>query len=196
MVLLSASTAFLAIYRTLLGRVPCATVLAAVISFFHSGHIMELFQNISFSYVKEFCFFYLIKGWFFAPFVLLICLPKAIHAHLWHPQCPPIIPSSLNPLLNCSASNLSYSQYWHSAALVLSLLIHSCAGPLHFLCNLCYYSDISVLLCHGLNLFHNTVKRHFAVQNFSFSSWVKVCINCRPSHFNVPVLHAPVKHWF
>ena len=36
-----------------------------------------------------------------------------------------IIPLSLSSLNNCSVSNLSYSLYWHSAALVLSLPIHS-----------------------------------------------------------------------
>ena len=61
-VLLSASIAILAIFRTLLGRMPCSTVLVTGFSFVHSRHTMDLFQCILFNYVKVFCFFYLIKG--------------------------------------------------------------------------------------------------------------------------------------
>ena len=53
-----------------------------------------------------------------------------------------------------------------------------------FSIQLWYYSDITVILYYNLNLLHNTVKGPFAVLHFSFSSWVKVCISCRPSGTN------------
>ena len=68
-----------------------------------------------------------------------------------------IIPLSLSPLMNCYVSSLSYSLYWYSAAFVLSLPIHSWASLL-FLGNVWYCSNITILLCCGLNLLHNTEK--------------------------------------
>ena len=44
-----------------------------------------------------------------------------------------------------------------------------------------YCSDITILLYRTLNLLHNTAKRPFIILHFSFSSWIKVCISCRPS---------------
>ena len=73
------------------------------------------------------------------------------------------IPSSSIPLMNCSVNNLSYSFYQQSAALVLSIPIHSGVDSLLFLCNIWYCSDLTILLCCGINLLHNTVKRPFAV---------------------------------
>ena len=92
-----------------------------------------------------------------------------------------IIPLSLSSWMTCSVNNLSYSLYWHSAALGLSLLIHSCVDSLFCLCNLLYWRDIIILLCYGLNLLHNTVKRPFTLIHFSFSSLMLVWISCRPS---------------
>ena len=94
-----------------------------------------------------------------------------------------IIPSLLSPLMNCSVSYLSYSLYCHSTTFVLSIPIHSCMDSLIFLYNLWYCNEITILLCNSLNFLHNTMKRPFAVLNFSFSSWVKL-INCRSSWLN------------
>ena len=78
-------------------------------------------------------------------------------------------------------SKFHQSSHHHSAALVCSLPIHFWTESLLFLCSLQYCSDITVLLCYGLNLLFNIEKRHFVILHFSFSSWVNVCRSYRPS---------------
>ena len=77
-----------AICQALSGRVPCATVFAIVLPLVYFGCIIGLFLCMPFNNVKVFCLFYLIKGWFFVPFVLLPYAPLAEHAHLLHLQYP------------------------------------------------------------------------------------------------------------
>ena len=77
-----------------------------------------------------------------------------------------IMPSSFSPLMDCSVSNLSYYLYSHSIAFVHSLSIHSRADSLPSLHNLWYWTDMTILLCHSLNLVIKTEKRPFKAVDF------------------------------
>ena len=95
-----------------------------------------------FNNVNVFCLLYFIKG-LSVPFALLPYDPIAKHTCLLHHQYPLVRPHLLefylpshhhwSPLINCSVINLSYSLYWHSAALLLNPSFQSCVHSLFFI---------------------------------------------------------------
>ena len=145
------------------GWVPCVTVFTFVLPFVHSGCCMVLLLHVMSHNIKDLSFCYVIDGWFCAlsastlsthnnTYSLMVTLVFADVANSL--RISSIIWWSLSPLMCCSVSNLSYSLYWHSTALVLSLPIHAWADSLFLMCILQYFSDITILLCCSLNLLH------------------------------------------
>ena len=155
---------------------PCATIFAFVFLLVYGEYSTLLLFMLCLIMSKSLASFKSLKAGFVAPCTSTLCthnstcslvassMSSSVATSL---RISSIIQSSMNLPMSYSGSNLSYSLHWHSAAFVLSLCIHSHADLLFFLFNVQYCSNIMTL---------------FAVLHFSFSSWVKVCISCRPPH--------------
>ena len=179
MVLFPASVTCLAIAicRALLWWVPHTTAFASVNFFCTLGATHSCFCTFCLTMSNSFASFM----WFSVNFCALCTSTPCAYSNT-HSLVVPlmsssvatsfrislIISSSFSPLINCSVSSLSYSLYWHSATLVLSLTILSWADSLLFLCSLWYCSDIIIPLCYSLIVLHNTANRPFVVLHFSF----------------------------